>query len=422
MVAPPVRAARLFTAMVRRMDEPDRWQLRLALARAPQRGGTDRTLINSDARRALLDEWDKLVARPAWNTHITKLTRSPTALDFVDAVPTLRHLAAGSLMKRILTARTGKLRPAIIGARRAGYSDPCGLCHIGEDDGLPHVLEHCAFPPIASTRAKLLRKAAALNSPPDPRAPSRWAQDVHERLGNDVAKWLPDCGPLLDWLGCPAVRVTLIRPNRTLVLTRVDIPAHGSDPGIDHMHLVIVAQGVTTLPKLDTATIVLNGSSHTGAGATRWLIAAAGMPMFKPSPAPDRWSPERQTTAFTLATVGFVLPMARDLDSWRDLWDSWLIGGHMSAFRPGHSSDDLVPDRRLRGAAPTAWPAQLNWRQAALGLAPDANQLLTDNAHLALVRIAVLLFDMQLDEYATREGRQRPRQRGARDGAQQQQQ
>ena len=64
------------------------------------------------------------------------------------------------------------------------------------------------------------------------------------------------------------------------------------------MHLVIVAQGVTTLPKLDTATIVLNGSSHTGAGATRWLIAAAGMPMLKPSPAPDRWSPVQQTTAF----------------------------------------------------------------------------------------------------------------------------
>ena len=174
------------------------------------------------------------------------------------------------------------------------------------------------------------------------------------------------------------------------------------------MHLVIVAQGVTTLPKLDTATIVLNGSPHTGAGATRWLIAAGGMPMFKPSPVPDRWSPEQQTTAFTLATVGFVLPMARDLDSWRDLWDSWLIGGHMSAFRPGHSSDDLVPDRRLRGAALTAWPAQLNWRQAALGLAPEGSELLTDNAHLALVRIAVLLFDMQLDEYATRDGRQRP--------------
>jgi len=318
-------------------------------------------------------------------------------------------MAAGSINKRIITARIGRLRASLLQVRRnTAFRATCGLCNHGVDDGIPHVMQHCRHPDIASMRAKLTRKiqhvAAAVRAAPPPS--STWAITVSTDAPPGSLDWMPDCGPLLDWLGALAGRVDIQLSHSQR--HRLSGPDADSDQhvqlGIDRVNVLIVTPGIVDLPRQPPGTLIINGSAHTGAGETRWIMPADAMPYCRPvhehhqpRSQPGTIATRRQGT-ITIATVGFMRPSLLSVEEWADLWDRWLIGGHMTAFRPCEPSSDVQPDRSF--AAPTPPPTDIfDMPLAALGLARSKDSMLPQPVAIAIVRSGFALFDRQMQLY-----------------------
>jgi hypothetical protein len=387
---------------------PDSWHLRITVRRC---GSPHGSFIDADIRRPIYDAWYAECIQTAWvdcvfNTFHIPGDRPPALLE---AVPTMRHMAAGSLNKRIITARIGRLRASLLQVRRTShFRATCGLCNHGVDDGVPHVMQHCRHPDIASMRARLMRKiqhvAAAVRAAPPP--PSAWATAVSSAAPPGSLDWLPDCGPLLEWLGALAGRVDIQLSHTQR--HRLSGPDADSDQhvqlGIDRINVLIVTPSIVDLPRQSPGTLIINGSAHTGAGETRWIMPADAMPYCRPAQQqhqprsqPGTIATRRQGT-ITIATVGFMRPSLLSVDEWADLWDRWLIGGHMTAFRPCEPSSDVQPDRSFAAPMPPT-TVNIDMPLAALGLARSKNSMLPQPVAIAIVRSGFALFDRQMQLY-----------------------